>query len=273
MTTYKTLPMSAHPDLEGQLDSLRRHGFAYLPGVIDAGEVAEIKGRMETLDPIETSNDYWGDPGDRDSMGERSIHVKNAFNRDLVFWRLMDKPGVIELAEATLGDDCHLVGMSAWRSGPGRPDQFLHSDWVPVPLPPDVATDPRVELPIFIATAHFYLNDITEEMGPTKFIPGSHRAGRPPEDGETDWNRVGQENVIVKAGDVVMFRSEIWHRGSANTSDESRHLVQVHYGSRWISPRMPPYLNKLQFDEALVAQATPRQRRLLGDHPIGGLYT
>ena len=30
--------------------------------------------------------------------------------------------------------------------------------------------------------------------------------------------------------------------------------------------RDPPYLNKFQFDEAILAQANPRQRRLLGEH-------
>ncbi len=28
----------------------------------------------------------------------------------------------------------------------------------------------------------------------------------------------------------------------------------------------PPYLNKFQFDESILAQANPRQRCLLGDH-------
>ena len=33
----------------------------------------------------------------------------------------------------------------------------------------------------------------------------------------------------ASAGDVVLFRSEVWHRGSANTSNEVRYLMQVHY--------------------------------------------
>jgi ectoine hydroxylase-related dioxygenase (phytanoyl-CoA dioxygenase family) len=163
--------------------------------------------------------------------------------------------------------------MSAWKSGPGRPDQKLHVDYRPIDLPEDVANDPRVDLPIFIATAHLYLNDITEDLGPTMMIPGSHRAGRKPREDETDWKDIQQQSVRVNAGDVVMFRSEIWHRGSANTSAETRYLIQVHYANRWISSRMPPYLNKFQFDPTLLAMATPRQRRLLGDHVIAGAYT
>jgi len=71
---------------------------------------------------------------------------------------------------------------------------------------------------------------------------------------------------MCHAGDVLAFRSEVWHRGTANSSDQVRHLLQVHYAQRMITQKFPPYLNKFQFDEALLAQATPRQRRLLGEH-------
>ena len=33
-----------------------------------------------------------------------------------------------------------------------------------------------------------------------------------------------------------------------------------------ITQKFPPYLNRFQFDERLLFQATPRQRRLLGEH-------
>ena len=38
--------------------------------------------------------------------------------------------------------------------------------------------DPRVRIPVYIATAHYYRDDLTEETDPTRFLPGSHRAGR-----------------------------------------------------------------------------------------------
>ena len=61
-------------------------------------------------------------------------------------------------------------------------------------------------------------------------IPGSHRAGRPPEADDTHWNGIEQGSVMVKAGDVVLHRSEMWHRGSANIGSETRYLVQVPSG-------------------------------------------
>ena len=104
-----------------------------------------------------------------------------------------------------------------------------------------------------------------EELGPTKFVPGSHFSGCSP-NGATEWNNRGEESILCNAGDVVLFRSEVWHRGSANTSDETRYLLQVHYAMRMITQKYPPYLNKFQFDASILAQVNPRQRRLLGDH-------
>ena len=78
-------------------------------------------------------------------------------------------------------------------------------------------------------------------------------------------------SILCSAGDVVVFRSEVWHRGTANTSDEVRYLLQVHYAQRMITQKFPPYLNRFQFDKSVLAQSPPRQRRLLGDHK-GGAY-
>ena len=158
--------------------------------------------------------------------------------------------------------------MTSWLTGPGRPDQVLHADYQALTLPEDVMADPRVRIPVYIATAHYYLDDLAEEIGPTRFIPGSHRAGRAP-DGDTAWQGREEQSILCNAGDVVIFRSEVWHRGSANRSDRVRHLLQVSYAQRWIAQRFPPYLNRFQFDPEILAMASGRQRRLLGDHPRG----
>ena len=42
--------------------------------------------------------------------------------------------------------------------------------------------------------------------------------------------------------------------------------IQVHYAQRMITQKCPPYLNRFQFDAVILALATPRQRRLLGEH-------
>ena len=261
----EALPLVAQPDLPSQVRAVQEDGYVFLPTVLDADQTAELRAHMDRLQPNPDSFDR-GLNRKRDGFINR--HINNAFNRDPHFVRFLDYPGVIEVAEALHGANCHVIGMTAWMTGPGRPDQSLHADWQPLTLPEDVMADPRVSIPVYISTAHFYLDDLTEELGPTRFVPGSHRAGRAP-GGDTNWNGHGEQSILCAAGDVVIFRSEVWHRGTANHSDRVRYLLQVHYAQRWISQRFPPYLHRFQFDPEIVAIATERQRRLLGDHPSG----
>ena len=254
------LSLIAYPTLAGQVKALEEDGYAFLPGLLNAAEVAELRAAMDRLVAIPASYDK-----DNTSGGYRNKSINNTFNRAPLFLSYVDRPRVVEIAEAIHGDDCHVLGMTAWMTGPGRPDQKLHADYQPLTLPAAVMSNPEVKIPIYISTAHFYLDDIDEELGPTQFIPYSHRAGRAA-DGDLEYKGVGPKSILCKAGDVVIFRSEVWHRGTANRSQRMRYLLQVHYSQRMITQKFPPYLHRFQFAEAILAQATPRQLRLLGDH-------
>ena len=55
----------------------------------------------------------------------------------------------------------------------------------------------------------YYLDDMHEEMGPTKFIKGSHVEGRRPgayDDGENHLEGMPAQSLNVKGGDCVLFR-------------------------------------------------------------------
>lgn len=256
------LELKPQPDLANRIKAMKDDGYAYFPDALSQDEISELKSIMDDLTPIEAS---FNRHTTVDNGGFLNKHINNVFNRNPVFLKFLDRPDVIDLAEAIHGEDCHIIGMTAWVTGPGRPDQQYHCDWLPIELPEDVLADPRVETPIFISTAHYYLNDMYEELGPTKFIPGSHLSGRRP-NGDTEWHGKGGQSVICKAGDAVIFRSEVWHRGTSNQSNEIRYLLQVHYANRMITQKFPPYLNKFQFDPDILAICNPRQRRILGDH-------
>jgi hypothetical protein len=256
------LPLHAYPDLASQVQAMEEDGYAYLPGALNAAEVAGLRTAMDRLEAIPASYDHHTLPGEGGFLNKS---INNVFNRDPLFLPYVDRPGVIEIAEAVHGPDCHIIGMTAWLTGPGRPEQRLHADWQPLTLPPEVMSHPGVKIPIYITTAHYYLDDLTEELGPTQFIPGSHRAGRAP-NGDTTYQGISPQSILCKAGDVVIFRSEVWHRGTANCSQQVRYLLQVHYAQRMITQKFPPYLNRFQFDAAILASATLHQRRLLGDH-------
>jgi ectoine hydroxylase-related dioxygenase (phytanoyl-CoA dioxygenase family) len=244
-------------ETDAMTTALHEDGFALIPGVLSKEECAVIRGAIDRLKPF--GFDHLG----------KTEHFKNVFNRERPFLDLIDRPGVVDLAESAMGTDCHIIGESAWRSHPGHNGWGPHTDRVFVEMPEEYYADPRVRLPIYLCTAHFYLNDIDIDMAPTWVIPGSHKSGRAlpwAKDPHPTWHGKELEPVLCKEGDVLFFRSEVWHTGSENkTLDRTRYLLQVHYSHRFVAQQFSPYLT-FQFSPEIMANANPRQRRLLGDH-------
>ena len=52
----------------------------------------------------------------------------------------MDPTCAICEQDCLLGKDCHLIGMTSWVTGPGRTDQGLHNDYLPIDGIPSVRT-------------------------------------------------------------------------------------------------------------------------------------
>lgn len=234
------------------LHALHEDGFVLLPGLLDAPQVAEVRGLIDDLRPI-----HWDYEGLVD-------HYKCVFNRSPRWLPYLDPPGLIEVAEAALGEDCHVIGQTAWRCHPGFIGGDMHQDYLPLRLPEALLLG-GFELPMFICTAQVYLDDIDRELCPTWVIPGSHRAGRAPHPDERSWRGRAAEPVLCRAGDCLLFRSDLWHSGSRNLSQRTRYLLQVHYGRRMVAQKFSPYLD-WRFEPEVLAACTPRQRRLLGDH-------
>jgi hypothetical protein len=217
---------------------------------------ARARDAVDALVPV-----HWDDSGVMD-------RYKNVFNRDPFWLAFLDRPGIIELAERLLGADCRIIGETAWRTHPGHRAEALHADYVPFEAP-ERAFAAGLAVAPFIVTVQFYLCDVPLEVGPTHVIAGSHRAGRAPRAGERDWHGRAAEPVACEAGDALVFRSELWHRGGDNlTTDRVRHVLQVHYARREMAPHFSPYL-EWRFAAAVLAAATRRQRRLLGEHEPG----
>lgn len=255
-------------DIDALLPRFHREGYLVLPDVLSAEEVAQLRSGVEQAfsKPCEEARMY---------NLERNWRPK-MFEQGPAFEALVDHPGVIDLIEAILGKDCHLIAMSCLRTGPGTEIAFWHADEaVRFPRPPDVPLDPRIEAPCFIINLNYYLCDVDEELGPTQFVPGSHRSGRQPgpEDKDADGNPFyegqGVVSAVGKAGTAVMWHDQTWHRGGiSRAKDRYRWVQQAPYGRRFIAQRFYPFVN-YHMPEDILARATPRRKRLLGVHGPG----
>ena len=202
-----SLDLVAYATVDELAEAVRRDGFAFMPGVLSAEEVDALRREIDRLEPNPRANDRRGesvrsgiDPSSGEAPTFYQAVVNMLFNRSAYFLRFLDRSPVAEVADAVMGDDCHSIGMTGWMTGPGRVDQSFHSDYQPIELPSEVMADPRVEVPVFTATAHYYLNDLDEALGPTQFIPGSHRAGRKPQRRRDQLARRGGAKHPVQRG-------------------------------------------------------------------------
>lgn len=245
-------------------------GFLVLPAVLPAGDVAALREGVERA--------FAAPDPEADSYGPELARIwrPKMFERGEAFEALVDHPTVIDLVEAILGSDCHLIANSALRTGPGEGISTWHADeTIRFPRPADVPLDPRIPMPCFVLNFNYYLCDVDEALGPTQFVPGSHRSGRGPGPDNRDANGSpayeGRSAVsaVGPAGTAVMWNDQTWHRGAPNKSgDRVRWVQQAPYGRRFIAQRFWPFVN-YQLPAHVVTRANPRRRRLLGMHERG----
>ncbi len=253
---------------------LQSDGYTVLDGLFDEDEVAALCGDVERVFEEYPPDDRGDPPEDAASFRYEML------NRSSLVQRAIGNPRILKVIEPLLGEDCHVIANTAWWQPPGDNEhlgRFWHIDSGPhVPRHPSVPWDSRIPYPVFAIAAHLYLWDCPIEAGPTGVIAGSHTSGQVPPmdrvgDDDLEWEGRGALPVVAKAGDVALFVSDIWHRRMPPRSgDPGRMFIQCHYGRRDLAQRIRPtsQVNHLS-QEALAHARTPREKTLVGIHPLG----
>lgn len=246
---------------------IEREGWALLEGVFSPAEVATMVAEVEEV--YATS-----EPDVRFRESDRPDFRYAMYNRSPAVQRAIGHPMILEAIEPLLGGDCHVIANTCWRNPPDFPGGPWHCDAGPhIPRPAGVPWDDRIPYPVFVIGAHLWLRDVTTADGPTAVIPGSHRSGRlPPRDRieDPDLDHDGRRAVAPEAaaGDVLLFSSDSWHRGTPSTAEGSGRLfIQCHYGRRDIAQRVltTDVVNHVTA-EARARVDDERQAELLGLH-------
>ena len=245
---------------------LERDGYAVLRAVFTPDEVRALADEVAAV-----YDDATPDPRPRPDRAEFRYEL---LNRSPLTQEAIGHPTILAAVDPLLGDDCHVIANTAWRNPPTFGGGPWHCDAGPhVPRPDGVAWDDRIPYPVFAIGAHLYLWDCPVGCGPTAVVPGSHRSGRlAPRDRVTDpeLDDEGRGPALLEAaaGDVALFVSDVWHRGTpAGPDGRGRFFVQCHYGRRDIAQRLrtTDEVNHLTA-EAVARATTPRQRALVGLH-------
>ncbi len=105
------------------------------------------------------------------------------------------------------------------------------------------------------------ISDFTKENGATQFVPGSHKWDR---------QRDPEPHEIVQAemsaGSVLLYNGSVFHGGGANTTDENRLGLLLHYTLNWLRQEENQYLSC----PTEVAKDLPSELRKLMGYTLGG---
>lgn len=211
-----------------------RHGYAVLPGVFPPDEVDEIVRALTSL--------LDAPAGDGAALRSQAGSVYGARNV-LALWpataTVWRRPPLTDALAAVLGPGFGLVRALYFDKPPGqtwalpwhkdltvavrdnrRPSRCFTKPTTKAGVPH--AEAPR-ELLEAMLTARVHLDDVTEENGPLKVVPGSHRTGKEPRLGD-----VPPESVLVRRGDVLLIRPLVAHSSGRSHPGTQRHRRILH---------------------------------------------
>ena len=204
---------------EQVLRSFEDQGWAVLPGVLDAGAVADARSALVAAAEaseargIATTMDYL-DPGGR------NVRVHDLIEYDRRFAELAEHPAVVPYVGAVLAGDVALSNFTANTALPGSRSMQPHNDQS------TVVPEPWVEC--WTLNAIWCLDDVDEANGATRYLPGSHRLtcfADVPDD-----PAAGMVAFEAGAGSVILMDGRLWHTSGANgTEGRERAMLFAFY--------------------------------------------
>jgi ectoine hydroxylase-related dioxygenase (phytanoyl-CoA dioxygenase family) len=168
-------------------------------------------------------------------------------------------PEMLACVECVLGPEFKLSSLNFRSADP-------HSDWVQ-PLHCDAGALPD-EKGFSVCNVILMLDDFTAENGATRFIPGSHRWGKLPQEALADPAAPQPDEMLItgKAGTVVVMNTHMWHGATANRTRKPRRALHSFYCRR--DKPQQQYQKKLLRPE-VQRQLSPQLRWLLAlDDPL-----
>jgi ectoine hydroxylase-related dioxygenase (phytanoyl-CoA dioxygenase family) len=231
--------------LEQHLDALRVQGFTIVP---DAMTVTEVHEARNALDGIFRREDAIAPGRGWQTQVYRVSYMLPEKHR--VFRTIFQKPALLELMRAALGDTCILSSLNGYTTTPGGDGQALHLD-----------QDQTVPGTLLTINAIHALDDFTRENGCTRLVPGSH---------ERQWTggaadiEAGENDAVhmeAPAGSIIAYSGGVWHASGCNRTTGPRRALHAFFAREWVRPHWN-FPGSLSGD--FVASLSAAERRLFG---------
>ena len=203
-------------------------GYLRFDGVVPEDLNQRFLERFSAVDPSQGQHlgDYY-----RKAIAERvlpvcesGIPLADLFQNSSDFQALLDIPVISGAIQSLLGEGptfdhhfLHVAISSSERRRMGMVDAAQHYHQ-------DSTIDPAMAFDIQL---FYFPQNVTESMGGTRFLPGSHLRVVSEAAISRYQNIVGQKHVVCPAGTVLIFHKGLWHGGGLNRSDQTRFLYKI----------------------------------------------
>lgn len=209
---------------QAQRDCLREEGFCIFPAMLSGVELEAARDALTRGVKIAernsgTAHDHRLDPN------AANKRVYNLPALDPVFIALLRRHDALGSVRELLGQDILISNFTANVALPGSGSMNLHSDQALVIPPP-------WENP-WAANIIWCLDDVDDENGATRYLPGSHRYRSfddvPPDAAERT------VAFTAPAGSFLVVDGRLWHTSGRNVSkDRQRRMMFAYYSCDFI---------------------------------------
>ncbi len=244
-------PTTDHDQAKSDLEQF---GYCLVAGALSAAEVSDLRERLVEQAAAEAQAGIGSLDGGAAKANQR---VWNLINKGRVFEALLLNPVIEDFVTHVLGEHALLSSMSANIAGPGGEPEILHYDQMSIPPQPG-------DTPLGLNVA-FFLDEVFEENGGTRLMPGSHRRGVAPQD---PYSSDGTIAAAGPAGTAMIMNSLFWHGTGANRTKARRHVILADFKRYWVRPQEN---HVLSLRPEVAARLPDRVLTMLGFRCTGAL--
>lgn len=249
-----------------QAERLDRDGYFLVPDVFSSEEVELLCREYDLWEDraAKTFDEYNIEPG--------AVFIIDLYNKSSVFDLSFQCKETLAAAHRLIGE-IKIYSLNGRNPVKGQGQQLLHSDAARVG-----------DADWQVVNTMIMLDEVTEDNGPTRLVPGSHKwpplnvpdyndddgllaQRRPatpeelallPEDSLAP--HPAEIKVTGRPGTICVINGHIWHGGTLNASGDKRRLLHFAVGRRNGAPEL---VQKDYLTPGLLARTSPAQQYLL----------